>query len=278
MCFYVLFFAIFVVLLEMHMLEQALPMKLDADYCSSSSFREHVITEECYSLLMEQALRIDEEPYKYLTAAFLYENGVLDTPEHVIQQENMYAQMLKNLQGNMKFEEISNVMCAIWKDIKYFPVPASVKDTDVQISFDNSWQFERNYGGTRGHEGCDLMAAVNKRGYYPIISMTDGVVEKIGWLPQGGYRIGIRSPSGAYFYYAHLYEYAEQFNEGSHVSAGQLLGYMGDSGYGEEGTVGKFDVHLHIGIYIKSSKHDEISINPYYVLRYLESNKLNYLY
>ena len=41
-------------------------------------------------------------------------------------------------------------------------------------------------------------------GYYPVVSMTDGVVTEKGWLEKGGWRIGITAPTGAYFYYAHL--------------------------------------------------------------------------
>ena len=53
---------------------------------------------------------------------------------------------------------------------------------------------ERIYKDTAHvHEGCDIMAGNNERGYFPIVSMTDGVVERIGWLEKGGYRIGIRS-------------------------------------------------------------------------------------
>lgn len=48
---------------------------------------------------------------------------------------------------------------------------------------------------------------------------------------------------------------------------------MGDSGYGEEGTVGQFDVHLHFGIYINDNNGNEISINPYHILKALENNK-----
>ena len=69
--------------------------------------------------------------------------------------------------------------------------------------------------------------------------MTDGVIVNKGWLEQGGYRLGIVAPGGAYFYYAHLDSYAE-LEEGDVVQAGDILGYMGDSGYGEEGTKGKF--------------------------------------
>lgn len=166
---------------------------------------------------------------------------------------------------------------AIWEDLRYFPVPLSARDSSLTTSFENSWMFDRNFGGNRGHEGTDIMASLNLRGHYPVISMTDGVVEKIGWLKLGGYRIGIRSPHGGYFYYAHLHDYARDFQEGDEIKAGELLGFMGDSGYGEEeGTVGKFAVHLHMGIYIDDGTGKELSINPYWVLKWLEDKRLNY--
>ena len=118
------------------------------------------------------------------------------------------------------------------------------------------------------------MSKENIRGVYPIVSMTDGTVEKMGWLEQGGYRIGIRGTYGAYYYYAHLDSYAPGLKIGESIKAGDFLGYMGDSGYGTEGTVGKFDVHLHVGIYVETD-FGELSVNPYSVLLYLESIKEN---
>lgn len=162
------------------------------------------------------------------------------------------------------YERVNQAYAAIWNDILCFPVYGA--DT----AFENSWMFERNYGGKRGHEGCDVMPPQNLPGHYRIVSMTDGVVENIGWLPQGGYRIGIRSPSGGYFYYAHLDSYSEDFRIGDEVTAGTELGKMGDTGYGEEGTRGKFDVHLHLGIYIRTADTPELSVNPYWILRYLQ--------
>ena len=70
---------------------------------------------------------------------------------------------------------------------------------------------ERTYGGKRGHEGCDIMASYNHRGVYPVVSVCDGTLEKIGWLPQGGWRLGIRSKSGVYYYYAHLSDYMKEY-------------------------------------------------------------------
>ena len=165
---------------------------------------------------------------------------------------------------------------AIWNDVKYFPIPQSQDDTEDKISYVDSWMFERNYGGKRGHEGTDIMAEKNMPGYYPVVSMTDGVVTEKGWLEKGGWRIGITAPTGAYFYYAHLDSYAE-LEKGDPVKAGDLLGYMGDSGYGEEGTTGEFPVHLHLGIYLKEGT-EEISVNPYPVLRYAENARIKCVY
>ena len=41
--------------------------------------------------------------------------------------------------------------------------------------------------------------------------------------------------------------------------------------FGITGTEGKFDVHLHFGIYIKTDNYEELSVNPYYILKYLEN-------
>ena len=120
------------------------------------------------------------------------------------------------------------------------------------------------------------MKGENVRGLYPVLSMSDGVVTNIGWLEKGGYRVGITSPNGVYFYYAHLESYAD-IKKGDNIKAGQLLGFMGDSGYGEEGTVGRFDVHLHLGIYSWDTG-EEISVNPYFLLQKLETKKLKYAY
>ena len=136
----------------------------------------------------------------------------------------------------------------------------------------------RSYGGERRHEGTDIFASRNISNYYPIISITDGIIEQKGWLPLGGYRIGIRSESGAFFYYAHLASYEPDLTVGDTVSAGDILGFMGNTGYGEEGTVGKFPVHLHLGIYIPTLYTDEMSVNPYHILDILRKNTRKYTY
>lgn len=168
-----------------------------------------------------------------------------------------------------EYKKSLKAMAAIYNDIKYFPVAKS-NTSDNWVAYDNSYGADRNYNGKYKHEGIDLMAENNVSGYYPVVSVTDGVVENIGWLEKGGYRVGVRSDSSGYFYYAHLSSYGN-IKQGDKIKAGTLLGYMGDTGYGKvEGTSGNFDVHLHFGIYIKTEHYDELSINPYHVLKYLE--------
>lgn len=164
----------------------------------------------------------------------------------------------------------SDAYATVLSDVSCFPV-ALDGTGEATVSFENSWGNVRNYGGDRRHEGVDLMTSNNVPGYFPAVSICDGVVEKMGWLELGGYRIGIRSEHGMYAYYAHLDSYRQGLKAGDYVKAGETLGYVGNSGYGEEGTRGKFDVHLHFGMYIDIDGK-EVSINPYGILRYLEAN------
>lgn len=177
------------------------------------------------------------------------------------------------LKNSEVYREVYDKYYTIFHDIRYFPVPKDII-SGVEVSYENSWKMPRTYGGNRIHEGTDIMAGNNKAGYFPVISVSDGIIEQKGWLEQGGYRIGVRSESGAYFYYAHLSSYNEELEPGDSVMAGTILGYMGNTGYSKiVGTTGKFDVHLHFGIYLNDNGK-EMSVNPYWVLKYLEDYKL----
>ena len=96
--------------------------------------------------------------------------------------------------------KITMVYSGLMKDPKVFPV---VRNTDPYcdfVTYENTWGDDRTFGGDRRHEGCDIMGDSYADGTYPVVSMTDGVVEKMGWLKLGGWRIGIRSDKGIYYY------------------------------------------------------------------------------
>lgn len=250
--------------------EEGKSERLHANTVQTAAFRRQYVTEE-----MESYIQKAEDPGRdlgiyWLETKFGYETFLWQISGETFQERE------KRWKRNPSYESYRNTCRAIWNTVKYFPIPESEKPGRKFVSFADSWMEERNYGGKRGHEGTDLMAGENVRGLYPIISITDGTVVKIGWLEKGGNRIGIWTEAGAYFYYAHLDSYAN-LKVGDQVKAGQLLGFMGDTGYGEAGTKGMFPVHLHLGIYIYPDG-TEMSINPYAILKYAEQKKLRYRY
>lgn len=133
----------------------------------------------------------------------------------------------------------------------------------------------RSYGYKRKHLGHDMMGLVGT----PIMAVESGVVEALGWNQYGGWRIGIRSFDGKrYYYYAHLrqnYPYAEGLEEGSVVTAGDVIGYMGHTGYSAKENVNNIDVtHLHWGLELvfneeRRKEGYEIWIDLYALTRFL---------
>lgn len=117
----------------------------------------------------------------------------------------------------------------------------------------------------------------------PIVAVESGYVEVLGWNQYGGWRIGIRSFDGSrYYYYAHLrqnYPYQEKLKEGDAVTAGDVIGYMGHTGYSATENVNNIDqVHLHLGLQIifdesqKEGDH-EIWVSCYNLTRFLYKNR-----
>ena len=262
----ILLSAFFITLWSMNLMQNGRFSRLDGMAVLSSEYREHNLDENFFEFVKGRA-----KPGKYvgiymLESKYGYERFPYDFTTDV------FEQLEKDWSKQKEWDDYIENTKSIWDDVRCFPVPEFTGSRELTVSYVNTWMSERSYGGKRGHEGCDLMASKNERGLYPIISMTDGVVENKGWLEKGGYRIGIKSPAGAYFYYAHLDSYSS-LEEGDVVKAGDILGFMGDSGYGPEGTTGQFPVHLHLGIYIYPEAK-ETSVNPYWVLRYLEKHKV----
>lgn len=137
----------------------------------------------------------------------------------------------------------------------------------------------RTYGYKRKHLGHDMMGQVGT----PIIAVESGVVEALGWNQYGGWRIGIRSfDQKRYYYYAHLrqnFPYCKSLEVGSVVTAGDVIGYLGHTGYSTKENVNNISTpHLHFGIQIifdESQKEgeNEIWINPYPIIKFLLQNR-----
>ena len=137
----------------------------------------------------------------------------------------------------------------------------------------------RSFGFARRHLGNDLMGGLGT----PIVAVEGGVVEAMGWNRYGGWRVGIRSfDSKRYYYYAHLqkdHPFAEGLEVGDMVQAGDLIGFMGRTGYSDKENVNNIEtVHLHFGmqlVFDESQKecNAEIWIDVYDIVRLLSEHR-----
>ena len=137
----------------------------------------------------------------------------------------------------------------------------------------------RSFGFARKHLGNDLMGGLGT----PIVAVEGGVVEAMGWNRYGGWRVGIRSfDSKRYYYYAHLqkdHPFAEGLEVGDTVQAGDLIGFMGRTGYSDKENVNNIEtVHLHFGlelVFDESQKecNSEIWIDVYNIVRLLSEHR-----
>lgn len=138
-----------------------------------------------------------------------------------------------------------------------FPLPVT-----TVYSYRDTWGYKRSWGGRRIHEGTDIFAPHGT----PVRSTAYGIIEIKGWNKFGGWRIGIRDLNNHYHYFAHLSGFDKKLREGDIVEPGQVIGWVGSSGYGKKGTQGKFPPHLHYGIYSDRGSV-EWSFDPYPLLR-----------
>lgn len=137
----------------------------------------------------------------------------------------------------------------------------------------------RSYGFKRRHLGNDLMGSIGT----PIIAVESGTIFHIGWNQYGGWRIGIRSfDEKRYYYYAHLrkdHPYVQGLEEGDIVEAGDVIGYLGMTGYSTKENVNNINVpHLHFGMQIifdesQVEGNNEIWIDVYNIVEFLRKNK-----
>lgn len=189
-----------------------------------------------------------------------------------------YTAILDEFIGNYKIEGLDENQNKVYKEkygIKAFLPIAKNYGFSHYDDFGNS----RSYGYKRVHLGNDLMGAIGT----PIIAVESGIVEACGWNQYGGWRVGIRSFDGKrYYYYAHLrkdHPYAKDMCEGKVVKAGDVIGYLGMTGYSAKENVNNINIpHLHFGmqlIFDESQKEgvNQIWIDVYAIINFLKKNK-----
>jgi murein DD-endopeptidase MepM/ murein hydrolase activator NlpD len=107
-------------------------------------------------------------------------------------------------------------------------------------AFGNTFGAFRADVAGKWHHGEDLVAPFGT----PLLAVADGTLFSVGWNDIGGWRLWLRDGSGNEFYYAHLSAYSPLAIAGRRVKAGDVLGFLGDSGDADGGVP-----HLHFEIH-----------------------------
>ena len=90
------------------------------------------------------------------------------------------------------------------------------------------------------HHGDDIYGELGQ----PLLAVADGTVFSVGWNRLGGNRLWLRDHQGNLFYYAHLAAFSISARNGAHVNAGEVIGFMGNTGDAEGGPT-----HLHFEVH-----------------------------
>lgn len=259
--------------------------------------------------LSEQAMA-QEQPrswLEYLALAAVYGGGKVTTA-HVARAEKAFSsgKSVKEILGGQKkyydyyYEAYSAALgglvgnyaigvtqeetgATIWKS-KYGVKAFSPIAAGYGYGHYDDFGAGRSYGFARKHLGNDLMGGLGT----PIIAVEGGTVEAMGWNQYGGWRVGIRSHDRRrYYYYAHLRKdapFAPGLKEGDTVQAGDVIGFMGRTGYSVKENVNNINVvHLHFGlqlIFDESQKecNSEIWVDVYDIINLLDSHRSSVRY
>lgn len=189
-----------------------------------------------------------------------------------------YSAVLSGFIGNYSIEKENEDGTTYFED-KYGLKAFLPIAKNYAFSHYDDFGASRSYGFKRTHLGNDLMGSIGT----PIIAVESGTIEHLGWNQYGGWRIGIRSFDGKrYYYYAHLrknHPYASGITEGTTVTAGDVIGYLGMTGYSIKENVNNINVpHLHFGMQLifdesQVDGNNEIWIDVYNIIEFLSQNR-----
>lgn len=195
-----------------------------------------------------------------------------------------YGAVLDGMVGEYEIEkpESEDSDKKVWKKFYGLKAYSPIAKTFPYTDYDD-FGVSRSYGYRRNHLGHDMMGQVGT----PIVASESGYVAVMGWNQYGGWRIGINSFDGKrYYYYAHLRQnipFAESLEEGDVVQAGDVIGYMGRTGYSTTENVNNIDTcHLHFGLQLifdesQREGNHEIWVDVYPLVRFLSQNRSDVL-
>jgi murein DD-endopeptidase MepM/ murein hydrolase activator NlpD len=126
-------------------------------------------------------------------------------------------------------------------------------------SFGDSFGAPRMMGSEyeHAHQGTDILAPFGT----PLLACERGIITKMGSDVLGGTKLWLKGESGTYYYYAHLSAFAPDLTSGTIVEAGDIVGFVGDTGNAKGGVP-----HLHFEIHPDGGP----AVNPYPLLKVVD--------
>jgi murein DD-endopeptidase MepM/ murein hydrolase activator NlpD len=156
----------------------------------------------------------------------------------------LLAEILEDAQAKKAYENGAQVYVRGF----VFPVQG-------EVEFIDSWGYPRMSGtaSAHWHQGTDIFAAMGT----PLVATESGVLDRVGTAGLGGMRLWLEGDSGNAYYYAHLIAFAPGMADGIRVNAGDVVGFVGDTG-NAKGT----SPHLHFEVHPGGGD----AVNPYPLL------------
>jgi murein DD-endopeptidase MepM/ murein hydrolase activator NlpD len=126
-------------------------------------------------------------------------------------------------------------------------------------SFSDTFGAPRLFGTAYAHlhQGTDVFAAPGT----PLLAVERGVLIRVGTDILGGTKLWLVGASGTRYYYAHLSAFAEGVTEGMPVKAGDVIGFVGNTGDAQGGAT-----HLHFEVHPGGGP----AVNPYPLLKIVD--------
>ncbi|MEA3077978.1 MAG: peptidoglycan LD-endopeptidase LytH [Actinomycetota bacterium] len=128
-----------------------------------------------------------------------------------------------------------------------------------QHSFTDTFGAPRMFGTAYAHlhQGTDIFAASGT----PLLAVERGVVIQMGSDVLGGTKLWLVGASGTRYYYAHLSAFAEGMAENTLVKAGDVVGFVGNTG-----NAATTPAHLHFEVHPGGGP----AVNPYPLLKIVD--------
>jgi murein DD-endopeptidase MepM/ murein hydrolase activator NlpD len=125
------------------------------------------------------------------------------------------------------------------------PLQASITSQGYVFPVFGPSSYGDTFGAPRGdvsggwHHGDDIFAPLGA----PLLAVADGTVFSVGPNPIGGNRLWLQDSAGNQYYYAHLSAYSPLAKDGQHVHAGDVLGFVGNTG---DAAGGPYHLHFEV--------------------------------